>query len=312
VTIGPGDDAAILAPTPGRSLVVTADDLVEGRHWLPEWSGAATVGARLAEVNLSDLAAMAATPRWAIVTIAAPADTEFAWLESMQQGLAAALARHGAAIAGGNLVAAERLLLHATLIGEVVPGAAWLRTGARPGDRLAVTGFPGRAAAGLALARALGDATPDAAWSPLLDAWRAPRARMTEALALAPLGAVTAAIDVSDGFAADLAALALASGVGAEIRADAWPEDALLDRAAGALGTTAEALRLGAGDDYELLLAVRAEGADALMARARAIGLPLDFVGRCTDRAGALEWVGLDGARRPLAPRGWDPFTRGA
>ncbi|NOT34779.1 MAG: thiamine-monophosphate kinase, partial [Candidatus Eisenbacteria bacterium] len=148
VTVGPGDDAAVLRPSPDRELVATTDTFVEGVHWDAAWMDAEAMGARLAAANLSDLAAMAATPRWALVSLGVGASPVPETLEATQRGLARALAKHGAAIVGGNVTRTRGAAWWSvTLLGEVAKGAAWTRFGARPGDLLAVTGRPGRAGA---------------------------------------------------------------------------------------------------------------------------------------------------------------------
>jgi thiamine-monophosphate kinase len=193
-----------------------------------------------------------------------------------------------------------------TLVGEVERGGVWTRRGARPGDLVAVTGSPGRAAAGLRLLRDPDHAGALAGLEPVVDAWRSPTCRVREALALAALGAVTAAIDISDGFAGDLAHLCEASGVGAEIDASAWPSDPHLERAAARLGVAVEELRFGPGDDYELLLAIDSEAWAAQAGRAGVAA-----VGRFTDAPGILTIRDASGSQRPLAARGFDHFGGG-
>jgi thiamine-monophosphate kinase len=310
VVIGPGDDAAVLSPSPGTELVVTTDAFVEGRHYLPEWSPPLAAGARLAAANLSDLAAMAARPRWALLSMGVRAEREVEALLELQRGVNAALAAHGAQVVGGNLTAVEGVEWYSlTLLGEVDGARVWTRAGASAGDRLAVTGRPGRARAGLELARRLGAAARAAEWQPLVDAWLAPAERVTLARALAKVGAVTAAIDVSDGLAGDLARLCEASGVGVELDAAAFPEDPELARAAAALGVREEELRLGPSDDYELILGVDPSGAHAVAEEARARGVPLTFAGHFTERIGTLAIREASGATRPLLERGYDPFV---
>lgn len=314
VIVGPGDDAAVLRCEPGEDLVATTDAFVEGRHYLPEWLPPAERGARLAAANLSDLAAMAARPRWALLSIGARPEHEIKALVAFQRGLAAALGAEGASIVGGNVTAVEGgEWWSLTLLGAVARGRAWTRAGARAGDLLAVTGMPGRAATGLALARhespAAFRAERDEAWRPLLDAWLRPKARVAFALALAPSGAVTAAIDVSDGLTGDLAHLCEASGVGCELHPRSLPVDPVMERAAEALGLPVAALRYGPGDDYELLLAVDPARRDACERVARASGTPLAFAGRFTERRGELTLVTADGARTPLDARGFDHFA---
>jgi len=314
VVVGPGDDAAVLRPEPGMDLVATTDAFVEGRHYLPEWLAPAGLGGRLAAANLSDLAAMAAEPRWALLSIGARADHEVEALEALEHGLEQALRSEGAVVVGGNIAATEGPeWLSLTLLGEVAPGRAWARRGARPGDLIAASGAPGRAGAGLRLARSLGvkgrERVP-AEWQALVDAWLAPRARVALARMLAATGAVTAAIDLSDGLLGDLGQLCRASAVGAEIRGEAGGSDPLLARAAKTLDVDPFDLWAGPSDDYELLLAVDPSRRAACELAAEAAGVALAFIGGCTDASGAIERLD-GGSRRTLDPTGFDHFARG-
>ena len=312
VIVGPGDDAAVLRPAPGMDLVATTDAFVEGRHYLTGGSDPAELGARLAVANLSDLAAMAAIPRWALVSIGVRVEHEVEGLLALERGIEQALGRDGAVVVGGNITATDRPeWLCLTLLGEVARGREWTRRGARPGDLIAVSGAPGRAGAGLRLARARGaDAGGRTAgeWDALLDAWLRPRSRVALAQALAASGAVTAAIDVSDGLLGDLGHLCEASGVGAEIDAEAGAGDALLARAARELGVDAFDLYAGPSDDYELLLAVDPARREACEDAAGAAGVTVGFIGRLTDTPGAIARLSPDGTRRTLEPAGFDHF----
>jgi thiamine-monophosphate kinase len=313
IVVGAGDDAAILRLRGGHELVATTDTLLEAAHFRRDWIDAATLGARLAETNSSDLAAMAAEPRWALVSFGVRADHPVDDLLEIQNGLVGALAHHGAVVAGGNLTAVTgEEWMTMTLLGEIQAGRAWTRSGARPGDLLAVTGHPGRAGVGCALALELGAAAHEARWADLIEAWRAPRARVGLALALARTGAVTAAIDLSDGMSSDLEHLCEASGVGARLEAAAWPADTALESAAAALSRPADALRLGASDDYELILAIDPPGRAACERVAAQLGVPLAFLGAFTDAPDRLEWIGRDGSLRTIEPSGYDHFAGGA
>jgi thiamine-monophosphate kinase len=324
VIVGPGDDAAVLRLGEGRDLVATCDALVEGRHFRRDLVSPAEAGARMAAANLSDLAAMAAEPRWALVSLALPPSWSAADAESLERACAASLAVVGAAIVGGNLSATDGpLVATVALLGEVERGRAWTRAGARPGDAVAVTGVPGSAAAFLALA--LWGNPPSRARVPEAIVARvvAPPSRVRLARALAATGAVHAAIDVSDGLPADLGHLCRASGVGARLEEARLPADEPLRAAARALSAAAGQergvlpagegdllthLRLGPSDDYELLLAVEPGALADCVAIAAAHGTTLSRIGEV--RAGnALELATRGGEVRPLEPRGWDHFA---
>jgi len=310
VIVGPGDDAAVLRPAPGCDLVATTDAFVEGRHWLAEWFTPESLGARLAVANLSDLAAMAATPRWALLSIGVREDHAIEPLIDMQRAVEHALDREEAGIVGGNLTAVEGAeWLAMTLLGETAMGRAWTRFGARPGDLLAVSGHPGRAGAGVMLARTHGSKARAQEWQPLIDAWNAPASRGPLARALAVTGGVMAAIDVSDGLAGDLAHLCEASGVGAEIDMPALTEDEALARAAKALKVKPEDLALGPSDDYELLLALEPASRAECERVAREAGVALRVIGRFTDAPGTIAGIGSRGERAALEPRGFDHFA---
>lgn len=293
VVLGPGDDAAVLRLAEGCDLVATTDAFVEGRHFGFDWVPEAAVGRRLAAANLSDMAAMAASPRWALLSVIAPPDVSQSRLEAIESACARVLVSEGAAIVGGNLASAVGpASFTLTLFGTVERGRHWRRAGARPGDVLAVTGTPGLA--GEVVALAISHQPPSLLDVPAADAalWLSPEPRVRVARALAAAGGVRAAIDVSDGLAADLGHLARASGVGAEI-------DASTMRARAAQAPS---------DDYELLLAIDPPRFEALAAVAAAAGAPLTRIGACTEGEGALVLRHGDGSRELLVPRGWDHF----
>jgi thiamine-monophosphate kinase len=251
---GPGsldlsDDAAVFDPPPGRQLVAAADAVVAGVHFLPD-DPADTVGRKLLRVNLSDLAAMGAAPLGYLLTVALPRGTPEAWTAAFVDGLEADNQTFNVHALGGDTVSTPGpATLSLTALGAVAPGAALLRGGARPGDRLWVSGTLGDGALGLRVLR--GEVAPDAAGH-LARRYRLPEPRL--ALGVALSGVATAAMDVSDGLAQDLGHICRASGCGAVVEAAALPlSDAA--RAAVAADPALLSLALSGGDDYELLFA---------------------------------------------------------
>lgn len=297
---GPGaldllDDGALLQPPPGRELVFTADAMVAGVHFLPD-DPADTVGAKLLRVNLSDLAAMGAAPLAYLMTVSAPRDTSDAWLEAFAAGLARDQARFGITLLGGDTTATPGpMTLSLTAIGHVAPGAALRRRGAAAGDEVWVTGTVGDGALGLL---ALRGQVPDP------DGWLAGRYRLPQPrLGMALHGVVSACMDVSDGLVQDLGHLCRAAGLGAVIEAALVPRSP----AARAAGEAWLKTCLTGGDDYELLMAVPPQRAEALMAAAAAQGCGATRIGRfeAGDQVRVLDGAG---AAVSLDRPGWSHF----
>lgn len=284
------DDAAVFAPPPGQELVVAADAMVEGVHFLPD-DPADLVGRKLLRVNLSDLAAMGAAPLGYLMTVSAPRRCDDAWFARFAAGLRQDQEAFGITLLGGDTTSTPGpLTLSATVIGHVAPGRALRRNGARPGDGVWVTGTVGDGALGL---RALRGELHDQAGF-LADRYRLPQPR----LGLPLHGLASAAMDVSDGLVQDLGHLCRAAGIGAVLDAAAVP----LSPAARAAGPDWLATCLTGGDDYELLLAVPAQH-EADMRRAA----PVTRIGTFREGAG-VEVIGPDGAPMTLLHSGWSHF----
>ena len=245
VRLAVGDDAAIIAPLAGTELVLALDTIVSGVHFPPDTSGR-FVGHRALAVNLSDLAAMGATPAWALLGLTLPAADEN-WLGDFAAGLDGLAKRFGVALVGGDTTRGP-LAVSLTLAGWVPTGQALRRAGARAGDEVWISGTVGDAGGGLAILQGRLDAD-GAAREQLLQRFLLPEPRTSLGQALR--GVATACIDVSDGLAADLGRLCAAGGVGAVLETGRLPLSAALVAAAGA--DAAMRLGLAAGDDYELL-----------------------------------------------------------
>ena len=230
--VGIGDDAAVLATPDGR-VVATTDFLLEGRHFRRDWSAAADVGHKAAARSLADLAAMGAEPSALLVALAAPAELPVSWARELAEGLAAECtraSRGGASVIGGDTARAGSVILAVTGLGDLAGRAPVRRSGAAPGDLVAVTGPLGHSAAGLALLSA-GLARAGSAWDDLVAAHLRPAPPYDAGPEAADLGA-TAMIDVSDGLLADLGHVAAASGVRIDLASDALrPGDGLLTAA---------------------------------------------------------------------------------
>ena len=247
VVTGVGDDGAVLEPAPGMHQVQVIDTLVEGTHFQSNMD-AADVGYRVVAVNLSDIAAMGATPRWMTLALTLW-DKDERWVEGFASGLFAAAEEHDVALVGGDTTAGDAVVASIHMTGEVEPGEALLRSDARVGDTVYVTGTVGDAAAGLSLFETAG--RDDV----LVQRFLRPAARIDLGRALA--GRAHGTIDISDGLVGDLRKVLDASGVGAELDVDKVPmSEALRSRFA---PDVALGFAMTGGDDYELCFTARPE-----------------------------------------------------
>jgi thiamine-monophosphate kinase len=296
VVVGVGDDAAVVAPGSGE-LVLTTDALVEGSHFSRSTASARDIGYKAVAVNLSDIAAMGASPRYALCALTLSDAVEAAWVMELFGGMREACDEHALSLVGGNVARGSEVTVAVAVTGEVAPGRAITRAGARAGDRLVVTGTLGGAAAGLRLST--GRTPPTDEERAAIMRHVRPTARVGEAGVLARFGA-TAMIDVSDGLALDLSRLCASSGVGAQVWLAAVPigPAASLDEA------------IGGGEDYELLATLPDEAAVAAARGelAESFGVPLIEIGSIREQLGMVA-VDATGDEAPLAPAGWDHFA---
>lgn len=290
--LGAGDDAAIVRARRGRELVVSADMLVAGRHFRHD-ADPERLGHKALAVNLSDMAAMGADPRWATLAIALP-EVDARWLGSFMRGFMRLARRHGVDLIGGDTTHGP-LNISVQIIGEVPAGAALRRDRARPGDDVWVSGTLGNAALALvALKRRLA-VTPRelARLEKRLDA-PAPRIALGRALR----GIARGTIDVSDGLVADLGHICERSRVAAAVRFDAIPASTAVRRNLGR--SAARAALLAGGDDYELVFTAGGARREAIARVSRRLRLRLTRIGKITRRHGLPLVTVLDAAGRPV------------
>jgi thiamine-monophosphate kinase len=306
VLVGIGDDAAVVEPERNRVEVLTCDASLEGVHFDRAFTPPEAIGHRALAATLSDLAAMGAVPRLALLSLALPADLPCDDFDRIVTGLAVLAARHRLHVVGGNLVRTPGpLTLDITALGTVKRRQALLRAGARPGDELYVTGSVGAAAAGLQMLREAPDASGPPDGGPHMR-YLYPEPRLRTGLLLGRTRAATACVDLSDGLADAVWRIAEASGVGAVIDGDSLPIDAAVREWFETRGTDPVAAAMTGGDDYELLFAARPRLRGRLKAAARHGGVPVARIGVCTDdRAVLVRRAGHPDA--PLA-RGYTHF----
>jgi thiamine-monophosphate kinase len=283
--LGIGDDCALLSPTPGMQMAVSSDMLVEGRHFLSTVSPQ-RLGHKALAVNLSDLAACGAEPLGFTLALAMPRADE-AFLDGFARGLLALADQHACELVGGDTTQGP-LNICITVFGQVPGGAALLRSGARAGDEVYVSGTVGDAR--LALECFRGTVALDGqAFSVVRDAMELPQPRV--ALGLALRGSATSAIDVSDGLLGDLSHLLARSGVGAAVEVDAVPRSSVLAAQPLALQRLCT---LAGGDDYELVFTAPPAAAARVRDAAASAGVPVARIGRI-DAAPGLRLVDARG-----------------
>lgn len=300
VLIGIGDDAAVVAPERNENQVLTTDVQIEGVHFDRSFCAPEDIGHKALAVNLSDLAAMGATPRVALLSLALPPSLPIADLEGLLDGLLALAGRFGVALVGGNISRSPGpLFVDVTLTGTVRPRRVLTRTGARAGDELYVSGAVGGAAAGLRLLQGeqAGSDVRDEAEACVLR-YRRPDPRVRLGMLLGRNRVARACVDLSDGLADGVHQLAVAGGLGAIVDGESVP---LMDAARRVFERAREDplhAALTGGEDYELLFAVPPKGRKGLRAVERLVrGLAITRIGVLTaDRAIRLRQAGREDA----------------
>ena len=317
--LGIGDDAALWSPPAGTAVVLTTDSQVEGIHFRREWLPPRQIGARAVATAASDIAAMAAIPGGVLLSFTLPRETSDSFFRALYRGALGEAKRQGLAVLGGNLSSGP-LTLTVAVVGSVHPRRAVLRRGARPGDGIYVTGWPGRSRLGLAMVKRgvrgmlVGHRK---AVSACVRAFAEPRPRIREGQFLASHTRLHAMLDLSDGLAQDLGRIleigstpraAAEDGVGAVLDGRGLA-DLLGENGCGALarrlGLDPLAIVLEGGEDYELLFTAPAGGPERIASRfRRRFGIPLTRIGTIEGRPG----LHLEGQTKRIAAAGYDHF----
>ena len=301
-TLGVGDDAALLHVAEGMELAVSTDMLVSGTHFLPD-TDPFLLGHKTLAVNLSDLAAMGAAPRWATLALSLPGADE-AWLQQFSAGFFYLAGEHGVELIGGDTTRGP-LNLCVTIMGEVPHGRALRRSGAQVGDDIWVSGTLGEAALGLAHLQGK-IALPEHERASCLDALHRPQPRV--ALGLALRGIANSAIDVSDGLLADLGHILECSGVAAEVRYDKLPMPSLFASGDKEMQELAQRCVLAGGDDYELCFTAPVAQRDRVDMLADRLHQPLSRIGKIVSGKGCKVRA-ADGSVMTIKEGGYDHFA---
>lgn len=300
--LGIGDDAALFRPRPAYDTILTCDWFLEGTHFLRDKHPPDSVGWKCLARTVSDVAAMGGTPRCFLLSLAVPASLTGRWLEKFHRGLGRASRKFQCILAGGDTTRRDEILINISVVAEVRPGRALLRSRARPGDHIFVSGHLGEAERGFQLLMQ----TKKAAnlRNPLLGRHLYPEPRLALGQWLGSKRLATAMMDLSDGLSSDLPRLCAASGVGARVEASRIRAVHIPARHLKGKADPIQ-LALHGGDDYELLFTVPPRRVSSMPNSFQ--GVALTEIGVVTTKRQVV-LAGLDGREHPLQPRGWDPF----
>ncbi|MGH7768737.1 MAG: thiamine-phosphate kinase [Candidatus Binatia bacterium] len=303
VRAGIGDDAAWL-DCRGRTFLLTTDLLVEDVDFKLEWSTFYSLGYKTLAVNLSDIAAMGGSPAYLTLSLGIPSEFTTEYMDEFYRGVRFLARRSGVSLVGGDISAARRFFISASLIGRC-PVAPVLRSGAKPGDDLYVTGTLGDSALGLDLLKKKQRRDRRGAAEYLIRRHQFPSARLKAGALLARRRLARAMIDVSDGLLQDLAHLCKASAVGAEIGENALPLSSAYKALA---GRKRAVLALAGGEDYELLFSARARDRGRLEKIQSRLGVPIARIGRCLPAGKGIRVIDGQGKPSFFPLKGYDHF----
>lgn len=311
LTLGIGDDTAVIKIDENRSLLITCDIQVENQHFRLNNIDPGQLGRRAMAVNLSDIAAMGGQPTFALISLGLPKSFPANDFECLLQGMRDQLAEFSAMIIGGNLSNTEKdLIIDITLLGEVKSRQFITRSGAKPGDRIFVTGHPGASAAGYWTLEKFGRTVP-AELSHLVQKHLQPIPRIRAGQRIAQSGFTTAMIDVSDGIAGDLHHICEQSRVGAEVYQRCLPLPEGIQQVSAFSGKSVIELALQSGEDYELLFTVKPETSiSAIDAITAETGVPITEVGKILPKDAGYFLVDSENNRLKLQTKGWNHFRQ--
>ncbi|NJN66753.1 MAG: thiamine-phosphate kinase [Chloroflexaceae bacterium] len=312
VLVGIGDDAAVLADRGDELLLATIDSQVEGIHYLPYLMRPEQLGRRALVVNMSDIAAMGGHPQFALVSLALPAETEVEWVEACYRGMQAEAGRFGVLVVGGNVTRSRSgVSIDIAMLGRVRRDHLMLRSGARPGDVVLVTGQVGEALAGLHLVFDPRLPVEAAVREQLITRYLEPSARIPEAAVIARSGRATAMIDVSDGLSGDIGHICEQSQVGVRLWAKLLPVSPAARSVAEAMQVPFWKLAMEGGDDYGLCFTAPPGAApDLCTAIAQETGTVVTVIGEVLPAEDGRHLVLPGGQDGPLDARGWQHFGR--
>ena len=303
VVVGIGDDSAVLRPPTGRLQLAATDMLVENVHFRLDFAKPLQIGWRSLAVNISDIAAMGGEPTYALVSIGLPRETTVEFVDELYSGMGKIAEEYSVDIVGGDTVSAPQMVINIALLGEVEEENLLLRSGAKPGDALVVTGELGGSEAGLTILKH--GLRIDGTQKHLMPVPRAQEGRL-----LAKSGYITAMIDVSDGLASEAHHICEASGVGAELYANSIPLSQSVPEVAAFAGRKPHDLALYGGEDFELLFTCQPDKVSSLAEDVFSVcGTPLTVIGRIVEASRSITIEDASGKIVSLKPGGYDHFA---
>jgi thiamine-monophosphate kinase len=309
IVVGIGDDVAVLADTDEEFLLATVDSQVEQVHFLRHEISPHQLGRRALAINLSDIAAMGGRPQLALASLALPADTEVTWMEDLYRGLREEADRYGTAVVGGNIARSPGgVFIDVCVLGRVRREHLLLRSGARPGDRVLITGQLGQAGAGLKLLLDPDLRVEASDRDVLLTHLLTPTPRVTEAAAIARSERATAMIDISDGLSSDVGHICERSQVGVRIWAERLPISAAVRHVADLTTTPPWQLALAGGEDYELCFTAPPDAVEELIAAVAETGTRVTAIGEILPAEQDRRLVLPHDREVRLEPSGWQHF----
>lgn len=309
ILLGIGDDTAIIKITAEKWLLATCDIQIEDTHFRLRHGSPYQIGRRAMTVNLSDIASMGGKPAYALVSAGLPPNLEVKGFDDLFKGMSDALAEHSAFIIGGNLAhTSDKIIIDVFLLGEISPNQILLRSGAKPGDRIFVTGTLGASAAGFYVLENYQKDYPQK-FAHLVHSHLDPVARIEAGMAIAKSDYATSMIDISDGLAGDLKHICDDSNVGAEIVEKNIPLPEAIDELADTISKSKVDLALHGGEDYELLFTMQSNTPSSLIEKIAAEAkVKITEVGRIISKEEGYNIITAENQQLPLHPKGWDHF----
>lgn len=310
VIVGIGDDCAVLDWNKDLYQLATCDVQVSGVHFLPEIATPQQIGEKAIAVNISDIAAMGGTPNSCLVSLLLPKDIKTEYVDKLYQAIISSCKKYNIQIIGGNISSAKQLAIDIFLLGQVKHDELLLRSGAKPGDKILVTGTLGDAAAGLALLQNQHVQISEAAKESLINRQLSPVPRIKESVIIAKSKKATAMIDISDGLAGDVQHLCDRSAVGIVLWEDAIPIKKETISVAQQLQKDPVAFALEGGEDYELLFTAPAKEVDEIIATVKEkTGTQITVIGEVVSKKEGLTIRSKNGENKSLKINSWDHFA---